>query len=38
VLSGNTNKAKKTFRYKVKTKLDDLIKIMMDNELKKYNG
>ncbi len=38
VLSGNIKKAKKTFRYKVKTKLNDLIKIMMDNELKKYNG
>ena len=38
VLKGNITKAKKTFRYKVKTKLDDLIKIMMDNELKKYNG
>ena len=38
VLKGNIAKAKKTFRYKIKTKLDDLIKIMMDNELKKYNG
>ena len=38
VLKGNVAKAKKVFRYKVKTKLDDLIKIMMDNELKKYNG
>ena len=38
VLSGNTKKAKKTFRYKLKTKLNDLIKIMMDSELKKYNG
>ena len=38
VLSGNTKKAKKTFRYKLKTKLNDLITIMMDNELKKYNG
>ena len=37
-LKGNTYKAKKAFGYKVKTKLDDLIKIMMDNELKKYNG
>ena len=34
----NTNKAKKVFRYKLKTKLDDLIKIMMDSELEKYNG
>ena len=38
VLSGNTKKAKKTFRYKLKTKLNDLITIMMDSELKKYNG
>ena len=37
-LKGNTAKAKKAFRYKLKTKLDDLIKIMMDSELKKYNG
>ena len=37
-LSGNTSKAKKTFKYKVKTNLNKLIKIMMDNELKKYNG
>jgi GDPmannose 4,6-dehydratase len=38
VLKGSVAKAKKAFQYKVKTKLDDLIKIMMDNELKKYNG
>ena len=38
VLKGNVAKAKKVFQYKVRTKLDDLIKIMMDNELKKYNG
>jgi GDPmannose 4,6-dehydratase len=38
VLKGNTNKAKKAFQYKLKTKLDDLIKIMMDSELRKYNG
>jgi len=38
VLKGNTNKAKKIFGYKPKTKLNDLIKIMMDSELKKYNG
>jgi len=37
-LKGNTTKAKKVFRYKLKTKLNDLIKIMMDSELKKYNG
>ena len=38
MLKGNTAKAKRTFQYKIKTKLDDLIKIMMDSELKKYNG
>ena len=38
VLKGNTSKAKKAFRYKLKTKLKDLIKIMMDSELNKYNG
>ena len=38
VLKGNTNKAKKIFGYKPKTRLNDLIKIMMDSELKKYNG
>ena len=38
LLKGNTAKAKKAFRYKLKTKLNDLIKIMMDCELKKYNG
>ena len=38
LLKGNTAKAKKTFQYKLKTKLNDLIKIMMDCELKKYNG
>ena len=38
ILKGNTLKAKKIFSYKVKTKLDDLIKIMMKSELKKYNG
>ena len=37
-LKGSTAKAKKAFRYKLKTKLDNLIKIMMDSELKKYNG
>ncbi len=34
-LIGNTNKAKKVFNFKVNYKLNDLIKIMMDNELKK---
>ena len=38
LLKGNTAKAKKAFRYKLKTRLNDLIKIMMDCELKKYNG
>jgi len=38
LLKGNTAKAKKAFRYKLKTKLNDLIKIMMDCELKKYSG
>ena len=38
VLSGDTSKAKKIFNYKTQTKLRGLIKIMMDHELKKYNG
>ena len=38
ILKGDISKAKKTFKYKPKTKLKDLIKIMMDHELKKYNG
>jgi len=38
VLTGDTRKAKKILKYKVKTKLNDLIKILMDSELKKYNG
>ncbi len=37
VLRGDITKAKKVFKYKAKTKLKDLIKIMMDHELKKYN-
>ncbi len=37
ILKGDTSKAKKIFKYKVKTKLKKLIKIMMDNELNKYN-
>ena len=36
-LKGNTAKAKRIIQYKLKTKLHDLIKIMMDSELKKYN-
>ena len=35
-LRGDTKKAKQNFNYKTKTKLKDLIKIMMDDELKKY--
>ena len=38
VLKGDTTKAKRIIRYKLKTKIHDLIKIMMDSELKKYNG
>ncbi len=37
ILKGDTSKAKKVFKYSVKTKLKKLIKIMMDDELKKYN-
>ena len=37
VLRGDITKAKKVFKYKAKTKLKGLIKIMMDHELKKYN-
>ena len=37
-LKGDTKKAKKYFKYNSnKTSLDELIKIMMDSELKKYN-
>ena len=36
-LKGDTSKAKKVFKYKVKTNLKKLIQIMMDHELKKYN-
>ena len=38
ILKGDITKARKIFKYKPKTKLKDLIKIMMDHELKKYNG
>ena len=38
ILKGDTKKAKRMFGYKTKTKLKDLIKIMMVHELKKYNG
>ncbi len=37
VLIGDTSKAEKIFNYKIKTKLKDLIKIMMDHELAMYN-
>ena len=37
VLRGDISKAKKIFKYKVKTDLKKLIKIMMDDELNKYN-
>ena len=35
-LLADTSKARKDFNFKLKTNLDSLIKIMMDNELKKY--
>ena len=38
ILKGDITKAKKIFKYKPQTKLKGLIKIMMDHELKKYNG
>ena len=38
-LIGNTYKAKKTFNFKIKTNLDKLISIMMNNDLKiELNG
>ena len=38
-LVGNTYKANKTFNFKIKTNLDKLISIMMDNDLKiELNG
>ena len=36
ILSANTSKANKAIKFKVKTDLKTLIKIMMDDELKKY--
>ena len=36
-LKGDIKKAKKLINYKVKTNLKKIIKIMMDDELKKYN-
>jgi len=35
-LKADTKKAKKTFNYKIKTNIDQLMKIMMDAELDKY--
>ncbi len=37
-LKANLKKAKKELNYKVKTNIKDLIKIMMENELKHHNG
>ena len=37
-LKGNTSKAKRVFGFKNKTSIDDLIEIMMNSELQKYNG
>ena len=37
-LLAETTKAKKDLNFKIKTNLNDLIKIMMDDELKKYDG
>ena len=37
-LKGDTSKAKKVFKYKVKTNLKKLIQIMMDDELTKYKN
>ena len=37
-LLADTLKARKDLNFKIKTNLDGLIKIMMDDELKKYNG
>jgi len=37
-LKANLKKAKKVLKYKVKTNINDLIKIMMKSELEKYNG
>ena len=36
-LVGDTKKAFQAFKFRPKTNLDDLIKIMMENELKKHN-
>jgi len=37
-LRANTSKAKSKINFKAKTKIKDLIKIMMDHELSKYNN
>tara|TARA_B100001179_G_C18588656_1_gene403560 strand:+ start:640 stop:1623 length:984 start_codon:yes stop_codon:yes gene_type:complete len=37
-LKGDTSKARRTFGFKTITNLDQIIKIMMEAELKKYNG
>ena len=37
-LKADNRKAKKELNFKLKTNLDSLIKIMMDEEMKKYNG
>ena len=37
-LKANLKKAKKVLNYKVKTNIKNLIKIMMENELKQHNG
>jgi GDP-D-mannose dehydratase len=36
-LKANLTKSKKILKYKVKTNIHELIKIMMKNELEKYN-
>jgi GDPmannose 4,6-dehydratase len=36
-LTANLNKTKKVLKFKAKTNIKELIKIMMDHELKKYN-
>jgi GDPmannose 4,6-dehydratase len=36
-LKANLKKSKKILKYKVKTNIQDLIKLMMESELKKYN-
>ena len=37
-LKADLKKSKKILNYKVKTNIHELIKLMMKNELKKYNG